>query len=82
VHWEFRKDGIKTPLGRLGGAKGRSMPEEFELKLLATGKRFTRTVNGQGIISWKRYRLYVKAELKKEKIEIREFFDSLVTVPL
>jgi hypothetical protein len=56
------------------------MPEEFELKLLATGKRFKRTVNGQGMISWKRYRLYVKAELNKEKIEIREFFDSLVIV--
>ena len=80
VHWEFRKDEVKTPLGRLGGAKGRPMPEKFELKLLATGKRFTRTVNGQGIVSWKRYRLYVRAELKKEKIEIREFFDSLVVV--
>ena len=80
VHWAFRKDEIKTPLGKLGDAKGRSMPEEFELKLLATGKRFKRTVNGQGMISWKRYRLYVKAELNKEKIEIREFFDSLVIV--
>jgi transposase InsO family protein len=80
VHWEFRKDEVKTPLGKLGDIKGRSMPEEFELKLLATGKRFKRTVDGQGMISWKRYRLYVKAELKKEKIEIREFFDSLVIV--
>ena len=80
VHWEFRKDEVKTPLGRLGDAKGRSMPEEFELKLLATGKRFKRTVDGKGMISWKRYRLYIKAELKKEKIEIREFFDSLVIV--
>jgi len=56
------------------------MPEDFEVSLLATGKRFTRTVDGQGGISWKRYRLYVRAELKKEKIEIREFFDSLVIV--
>ena len=56
------------------------MPDDFELKLLATGKRFKRTVDGQGMISWKCYRLYVKVELKKEKIEIREFFDSLVIV--
>jgi hypothetical protein len=56
------------------------MPYDFELKMLATGKRFKRTVDGQGMISWKRYRLYVKVELKKEKIEIREFFDSLVVV--
>jgi len=32
------------------------------------------------VISWKRYRLYVNVELKKDKIEIREFFDSLVIV--
>ena len=80
VHWEFRHDEVKTPLGKLGSARGRSIPEDFELSLLATGKRFTRTVDGQGRISWKRYRLYVRAELKKEKIEIREFFDSLVIV--
>jgi len=80
VHWEFRKDEVKTPSGKLGEAKGRSMQEDFELKYLATGKRFSRTVDGQGMISWKRYRLYVKVELKKEKIEIREFFDSLVVV--
>ena len=80
VHWEFRKDEVKTPYGKLGDIKGRPMPDDFELKLLATGKRFKRTVDGQGMISWKRYRLYVKVELKKEKIEIREFFDSLVIV--
>jgi transposase InsO family protein len=80
VHWEFRKDEVKTPFGKLGSIRGRPMPEEFELKFLATGKRFKRTVDGQGMISWKRYRLYVKVELKKEKIEIREFFDSLVVV--
>jgi len=45
---------------------------------LATGKRFTRTVDGQGRISWKRYRLYVRLELQKERVEIQEFFDSLV----
>ena len=56
------------------------MPDDFELRFLATGKRFTRTVDGQGFISWKRYRLYIQAELKKEKVEIREFFDSLVVV--
>jgi len=35
-------------------------------------------VDGQGRISWKRYRLYVRLELRKEKVEIQEFFDSLV----
>jgi hypothetical protein len=80
VHWEFRNDEIKTPLGKLDSVKGRSMPEDFELRFLATGKRFTRVVDGQGRISWRRYRLYVRAELKKEKVEIREFFDSLVVV--
>jgi transposase InsO family protein len=80
VHWEFRKDEVKTPFGKLGDIRGRPMPDDFELKMLATGKRFKRTVDGQGMISWKRYRVYVKVELKKEKIEIREFFDSLVVV--
>jgi len=80
VHWEFRNDEVKTPLGRLGSEKGRSMPDDFQLRFLATGKRFIRTVDGQGRISWKRYRLYVRAELKKEKIEIREFFHSLVVI--
>ncbi len=46
--------------------------------MLATGKRYTRTVDGQGRVSWKRYHLYVRVELKKEKVGIREFFDSLV----
>jgi hypothetical protein len=59
---------------------GRSLPGNFELSLLATGKRYTRTVDGQGRISWKRYRLYVQVELRKEKVEIQEFFDSLVIV--
>ena len=81
VHWEFRHDEVKTPLGKLGAVMGRPLPDDFELRLLATGKRFTRTVDGQGRISWKRYRLYVRVELKKEKkekVEIQEFFDSLV----
>ena len=80
VHWEFRNHEVKTPLSKLDSIKGRSMPEDFELRFLATGKRFTRTVDGQGRVSWKRYRLYVRTELKKEKIEIREFFDSLVII--
>ncbi len=80
VHWEFRNDEVKTPLGKLGSIKGRSMPDDFELKFLGTGKRFTRVVDGQGRISWKRYRLYVRVELRKEKVEIREFFDSLVVI--
>ena len=78
VHWAFKNDEVKTPLGKLGSAMGRSLPEDFELSLLATGKRFTRTVDGQGRISWKRYRLHVRSELRKEKVEIQEFFDSLV----
>ena len=78
MHWAFRYDEVKTPLERLGTIKGRPLPDNFELRLLATGKRFTRTVDGQGRISWKRYRLYIRVELKKEKVEIQEFFDSLV----
>lgn len=78
VHWAFRHDAVKTPLGKLGESRGRPMPEDFSLSVVATGKRFGRTVDGQGRISWKRYRLFVRAELKKQKVEIREFFDSLV----
>ena len=78
VHWAFRHDEVKTPLGKLGSARGRSLPDDFELSLLATGKRFTRIVDGQGRISWKRYRLYVRVELKQERVEIQEFLDSLV----
>jgi transposase InsO family protein len=78
VHWEFRNDQVKTPLGKLGSTRGRSLPDNFELRFLATGKRFTRVVDGQGRISWKRYHLYIRAEMKKERVEIREFFDSLV----
>ena len=80
VHWEFRNDEVKTPLGKLGSIVGRPLPEDFELRFLATGKRFTRVVDGQGRISWKRYRLYARIELRKEKIEVREFFDSLVVI--
>ena len=54
------------------------MPEKFELSYLATGKRFTRKVSGQGRISWKRYGLYVRIELAKSEVEIREYIDSLV----
>jgi len=78
VHWEFKKDEIKTPLGKLAGTKGREMPLPFSLEVVATKKHVSRRVDGQGRISWKRYRLYVHAELAKEKVEIREFFTSLV----
>ena len=78
VHWAFRKDKVRTPLGKLGRALGRPLPEDFELGVVATGKRFTRTVDGQGRISIKRYRLFVSVDLSKQKVEIREFFDSLV----
>ena len=69
---------MKTPLGKLGSTMGPPLPEDFELSLLATGKRFTRTVDGQGRMSWKRYRLYVRLELRKRNVEIQELFDSLV----
>ena len=39
VHWAFRNDEVKTPLGKLGPTMGRPLPEGFELSLLATGKR-------------------------------------------
>lgn len=78
VHWEFRNDEVKTPLGKLGSTVGRPLPEHFSLSLLATGQRFSRRVNGQGTLSWKRYRLSVRVELKRRQVEIREFFDSLV----
>ena len=78
VHWEFRHDDIQTPVEKMAQGKGRPLPEKFSLRVLATGKRVTRTVDGQGRISWKRYRLYVRVELAKSQVEIREFFDSLV----
>ena len=68
VHWAFQNDEVKTPLGKLQSTKGRPLPEDFEISVLATGKQFTRTVDGQGRISWKRYWLYVRTELKKEKV--------------
>jgi len=71
---------VKTPLGKLGAGRGRLLPEHFELSLLATGKRFPRTVNGVGFLSFKRYRLYVDTDLKRQRVEIREFFDTLVSV--
>jgi hypothetical protein len=46
--------------------------------MIATGKRFGRTVNGHGWISFKRYRLFVDTDLLRQRVEIREFFDSLV----
>lgn len=78
THWEFQDDEVKTPFGKLAETKGRPFPEDFSLDLLATGKCFSRTVDGHGIISWKRYKLYVDFSLKKEKVEIHEFFTSLV----
>ncbi|MFC1717356.1 integrase core domain-containing protein [Candidatus Poribacteria bacterium] len=78
VHWAFRHDEVKTPLDKIGSAIDRLLPNDFELSFLAAGKRFTRTVDVQGRVSWKRYRLYVRLELKKERVEIQEFFDSLV----
>lgn len=78
VHWAFRDDEVKTPFGKLAGTKGTDMPLPFSLEVVATKKHVSRTVDGQGRISWKRYRLYVRAELTKEKVEIREFFTSLV----
>jgi len=78
VHWAFRDDEVKTPFGKLDGTKGREMPLPFSLEVVATRKHTSRTIDGQGRISWNRYRLYVCAELAKERVEIREFFTSLV----
>ena len=72
-----KKDDMKTSLGKLAGTKGRDMSEEFTVDLISSGRRFIRTVDGQGRISIKRYRLYVNASLSKQKIEIREFLTSL-----
>lgn len=73
VHWDEGKDDVKTPLGRLGTTRGRELPEHFELSVLATAKRFPRTVDGTGFLSFKRYRLYVDTDLKRQRVEIREF---------
>jgi hypothetical protein len=78
VHWEFRKDEIKTPLAKLAGRTGRSLPHKFELSYLATAKRKTRQVDGQGRISFNRYQLYVRVELATSTVEIREYINSLV----
>jgi transposase InsO family protein len=80
VHWAFRKDEVKTPLGKLAESRGRELPKHFELRLLATGKRFPRKVDGHGFLSFKRYRLYVDTDLQRQQVEIREFFDSLVII--
>ena len=54
------------------------MPDSFELSVVQTRKSESRTVDGQGRISFSRYWLYVRAELKGEKVSVREFCDSLV----
>jgi hypothetical protein len=82
VHWKFRHDEIKTPIAKLADAMGRLLPPKFELSFIATAKRKTRRVDGQGRISWNRYRLYVCVELAKGSVEIREYLDSLVVTYL
>jgi hypothetical protein len=79
-HWEFRRDEVQTPLGKLGTTRGRPLPSDFELSVLAISKRSSRTVGGQGWISFKRYRLYVHCELSTQRVEIRECIDSLVVI--
>ena len=54
------------------------MPLPFSLEVVETKKHVSRTIDGQGRISWNRYRLYVCTELAREKVEIHEFFTSLV----
>ena len=54
------------------------MPDDFELSLVATSKAVTRTVDKQGRISFKRYRLYVRGQLRHQRVQIRELFDSVV----
>ncbi|MBI1929507.1 transposase family protein [Candidatus Poribacteria bacterium] len=78
VHWEFRHDEIKTPVEKMALELGRPLPEKFSLRVLATGKRVVRTVDGHGRSHWQRSRLDVRVELAKSQVEIREFFDSLV----
>lgn len=77
-HWAFRKDAINTPLGKLGTAKGELFPQNFELSLIQTSRGDTRTVSRHGRIAFKRYSLFVRTELKHDKVEIRQCFDSLV----
>jgi transposase InsO family protein len=79
-HWAFRKEDVKTPLARLGSARGRPLPKDFSLSLLAQSIRLRRTVDGQGTISFKRYRLFVHYQLAKQQVEIRENFDSLIII--
>jgi transposase InsO family protein len=77
-HWEFQKDEIKTPFGKLAGQVGRPMPEDFSLEVIETTKPSNRTICPQGWISIRRYQLYVNAQLAKEKVEIREFITNVV----
>lgn len=79
-HWAFRKEDVKTPLGRIGKARGRPLPENFSLSVLALSKCSGRIVDGQGRIRFKRYRLFVHAQLAKQRVEIREGFDWLVVI--
>lgn len=78
VHWKFHHDEIKTPITKLADERGRPLPPKLELSYLATAKRKNRRVDGQGRISWNRYQLYVRIELAKGWVEIREYVDSLV----
>ena len=77
-HFEFQNDDVKKPLGKLGGIKGREMPADFSLEIIETTKPSSRTISSQGWISVRRYRLYVSAQLAKEKVEIREFVTNWV----
>ena len=79
-HWEFRRDEVQTPEGKLGTARGRPLPDDFELSVLDISQRRPRTVDGQGRISFKRYRLYVHAQLEKQRVEICQCIDSLVVI--
>ncbi len=79
-HWEFRNDSVQTPFGKLGTARGRPLPDNFELSVLAISKRSSRTVDGQGWISFKRYRFYVHCQLSTQRVEIRECIDSLIVI--
>jgi transposase InsO family protein len=78
VHWDFRNDEVKTPLGKLGEVRGRQMPKNFSLEILEIQKPTARVVTKQGWVRIKRLALYVSAQLAEQKVFIREFSSNLV----
>ena len=48
------------------------------MEVVQTKKSIERTVSSQGWISFRRYRLYVSTQLKKQKVEVLQFVTNLV----